>query len=179
MMPNGVLTYLLAANYPENQTKIHFLQEPPIRSYKGQSQFLGLMPLGSVIYNVDGKITKAAGSSSLLLSHKDGGKNVLLKLKSGEHRLVSSNVVASVGVTSHDVHFLRNYRTAGTRRRYGFRPRTRPSAMNPVDHPMAGRTKGGCAPKNRNGLQTGTKTSRTKSHHLIIQTARYARLKKK
>jgi len=185
MMPNGLLTYILAANLPKEQSRIYNLQEPPKRNEKGWSNYLKLIPLGTIIFNIEmipgagAKIARAAGNSAILLSnHEKLGKNVLLKLKSGEHRLVSSNAVASIGVTSHDIHFLRNYRTAGTIRRYGFRPKTRPSAMNPVDHPMAGRTKGGCAPKNRNGLLTGTKTSTKKNHHLILKTARFVRLQK-
>lgn len=151
---NGILTYILATNFQSAQTKIYNLQEPPVRSEKGWSNFMKLIPLGSIIFNIEmipgqgAKLVRAAGNSAVLLK-KDYkfSKNVLLKLKSGEHRLIAQNGIASVGVVSNHTYFLRNYRTAGTIRRYGLRPRTRPSAMNPVDHPMAGRTRGGCAPK--------------------------------
>jgi len=84
-----------------------------------------------------------------------------------------------MGVVSNHTHFLINSKTAGTIRRQGFRPRVRPTAMNPVDHPMAGRTRGGCAPQNKRGLLSlGTKTARRKKHHLILISARKSRLKK-
>jgi len=126
------------------------------------------------------QLARRAGNSAVLLSKdKKFGEKVLLKLKSGDHRLVPQNGIASSGIVANSNYFLRDYRNAGTIRRYGFRPKTRPSAMNPVDHPMAGRTRGGCAPKNRNGLLTGTKTASVKPHHLILRTARFVRLKNK
>jgi len=187
MMPNGILTYILAADIPITQLKIYNLQQPPKQNEKGWSNFLRLVPLGSMIFNIESvpgtgaQVARSAGTFAVLIARKNDkiNKRVVLKLKSGEHRLFSQNSIASMGVVSNHTYFLRDYRTAGTVRRYGFRPRVRPAAMNPVDHPMAGRTRGGCAPQNKNGLLSlGTKTARIKSHKLIITSARKSRLKK-
>jgi len=123
------------------------------------------------------KIAKSAGNSAVLLRiDKKFNTKVLLKLKSGSHRLFSENAVASVGTVSNHIHFLRQYEKAGTIRRYGIRPRVRPSAMNPVDHPMAGRTKGGSAPQSKTGkLSLGTSTVGKKRHNLILVTSRKSR----
>lgn len=181
--PNGILTYILAANFSKTQTRILNLNEPKNPKDKGWSNFIRLIPIGSIIFNIEllpglgAKVVRAAGNSAVLLRNDSKfGDRILIKLKSGEHRLFSQNSVACLGVVSNQYHFLRRYTKAGTIRQYGFRPRVRPSAMNPVDHPMAGRTKGGCAPQSRTGkLSLGTSTIKKKYHQLIFVTARKSR----
>jgi large subunit ribosomal protein L2 len=56
-----------------------------------------------------------------------------VKLKSGELRKLHSDCIASVGIASNTSHFLRKLKKAGDTRHLGLRPRSRPSAMNPVD----------------------------------------------
>jgi len=170
LYPNAVLAYVLAANYTATQKVVYNLTVPPINKEKGWSNYLKLIPLGAIIFNIElvpglgAKITKAAGNSAVLLRNDVKLKNhVLIKLKSGEHRLISNKGIASVGIVSNNHYFLRDYKKAGTIRRYGIRPRVRPSAQNPVDHPMAGRTRGGCAPKSRTGkLSLGISTAKKK-----------------
>jgi len=108
--------------------------------------------------------------------------NVVIKLKSGSHRLVPKRSMAAIGCVSNHKHFLRNYRKAGLKRLLGRRPRVRPSSMNPVDHPMGGRTRGG-TPKIRS--KTGklslhfSSAARAKTKHsLILVTARQSRKKR-
>lgn len=154
---NAIITYILAADYPQDQEKVYNLQEAPIKKEKGWSNFLKKISLGTILYNIEffpgngGQIARAAGNFALLLKKEKKKKRVVLKLKSGELRLISQKCTAVCGITSNQKHFLRNYKKAGVIRHFGIRPRVRPSSMNPVDHPMGGRTRGGCAPQNKNG----------------------------
>lgn len=154
---NAIMTYILAADYPIGQQRIYNLREAPIKKEKGWSSFLKKISLGTILYNIEffpghgGQIARAAGNFALLLRKENKRKRVVLKLKSGELRLVSQNCTAVIGVTSNQKYFLKNFKKAGVIRLLGRRPRVRPSSMNPVDHPMGGRTRGGCAPKNKNG----------------------------
>jgi len=188
MMPNGILTYILAAEMPSDQTNVFNLKQASQPADCAWSNYLRLLPLGSIIYNCElrpnqgGQIARSAGNFALILAKKKtkNKPKIILKLKSGEHRAVSQNCIASIGIVSNHIHFLKNYKTAGAIRRHGIRPRVRPSAMNPVDHPMAGRTRGGCAPQSKQGrLSVGPKTAKKKSHSLIILSARKSRLKKR
>jgi len=80
---------------------------------------------------------------------------------------------ATIGTVSNSDHSLQVKGKAGRNRWLGRRPRTRPAAMNPVDHPMGGgegRSKGG-QPKSRNGIYSqGQKTrnpNKQSSKHII------------
>jgi len=154
---NAIMTYILAADYPIGQQRIYNLREAPIKKEKGWSNFLRKISLGTILYNVEffpgngGKIARSAGNFVLLLRKENRKKRIVLKLKSGELRLVSQNCSAVSGVTSNQQYFLNHLKKAGERRLLGRRPRVRPSSMNPVDHPMGGRTRGGCVPQNKNG----------------------------
>jgi len=186
LYPNGILAYILSANYTAEQETVLNLNAPVKRKDKGWSNYLKLLPSGTIIFNLElipglgGKYSRAAGNSVLLLRNDPKFKNhVLIKLKSGEHRLISNNSIASVGIVSNHQHFLRNYKKAGVIRRFGIRPRVRPFAMNPVDHPMAGRTKGGCQEQNRNGkLTLGISTRHNKNINLILLTRRQTKIKR-
>lgn len=100
----------------------------------------------------------------------------MLKLKSGAHQLISKNAIAVSGVVSNHAHFLRNYKKAGTIRLQGKRPRIRPSSMNPVDHPMGGRTRGGIQPCSKNKILNSQPTSNAWSKRILI-SARAAKFK--
>jgi large subunit ribosomal protein L2 len=123
------------------------------------------IPLGTNIHNIElrpgqgGKICRGAGAYAQLLNRD--GKFAVVKLPSGETRQILSECVATVGVVSNGDHQLENKGKAGRNRWLGRRPRTRPAAMNPVDHPMGGgegRSKGG-QPRSRNGIYSqGQKT---------------------
>jgi len=125
------------------------------------------MPLGSIIHNIElnpgqgGKIVRSAGSNAQLTSRD--GKYVVVKLPSGETRMILSTCSATMGSLSNPDHSLENKGKAGRSRWLGIRPRTRPAAMNPVDHPMGGgegRAKGGQA-RTRKG--TGLKGHKTRN----------------
>lgn len=143
----------------------------------GNTLPLSEIPLGSIIHNIEmapgqgGKICRSAGSYAQLTARD--GKYVVVKLPSGETRLILSTCSATIGSVSNPDHSLEVLGKAGRSRWLGRRPRTRPAAMNPVDHPMGGgegRSKGG-QPRSRNGIYSqGQKTRDTKkasSKHII------------
>ncbi len=135
----------------------------------GNTMPLSEIPLGSIIHNIEmapgqgGKVCRSAGSYAQLTS-KDG-KYVVVKLPSGETRMILATCSATIGSVSNPDHSLEVKGKAGRSRWLGRRPRTRPAAMNPVDHPMGGgegRSKGG-QPRSRTGIYSqGQKTRDTK-----------------
>lgn len=144
----------------------------------GNAMFLSEVPLGTVIHNIElnpgqgGKMARSAGTYAQLTSRE--GKYAILKLPSGESRMVLVTCKATVGAASNPDHMHEVSGKAGRNRWLGRRPRTRPVAMNPVDHPMGGgegRASGG-HPRSRKGVPAkGYKTRRPKkmSSRLIIK----------
>ncbi len=144
----------------------------------GNSLPLGKIPLGSVVHNIEmkpgkgGMIARSAGSYAQLTSRD--GKYAILKMPSGESRMVLTSCRATVGSVSNADHGLTKSGKAGRSRWLGRRPRVRGVAMNPVDHPMGGgegRASGG-HPRSRNGMPAkGYQTRKKKnlSDKLIVE----------
>ena len=100
------------------------------------------------------------------------GKFGTIKLPSGETRMILLTCMATIGAVSNSDHQLIVSGKAGRNRWLGKRPRTRPVAMNPVDHPMGGgegRASGG-HPRSKKGIPAkGYKTrSKLKSSNKFI-----------
>lgn len=123
----------------------------------GNSLFLAEIPLGTIIHNIELKpkkgavLARSAGSYAQLTSRD--GKYAVLKLPSGEIRMVLVTCRATIGSVSNSDVGLEKSGKAGRTRWQGRRPRVRGVAMNPVDHPMGGgegRASGG-HPRSRNG----------------------------
>lgn len=123
----------------------------------GNALLLGEIPLGSVIHNIElqpGKgaaICRSAGGSAQLTARE--GKFAVVRLPSGEVRMILITCKAVIGSVSNPEHNLTTHGKAGRKRWIGRRPRTRGVAMNPVDHPMGGgegRASGG-HPRSRTG----------------------------
>ena len=107
----------------------------------------------------------------------------ILRLNSGEQRLVHGRCMASVGAVSNPDHMNISIGKAGRTRWLGRRPHNRGVSMNPIDHPHGGgegRTSGGRHPVTPWGFPTkGKKTRRNKSTTKFIISSRHARKKKK
>jgi large subunit ribosomal protein L2 len=142
----------------------------------GNALFLSDIPLGTIISCIElspGKgaaIARSAGSFAQLMARD--GKFATVKMPSGETRLILVTCMAVIGAVSNSDHQLLVSGKAGRSRWLGRRPRTRPVAMNPVDHPMGGgegRASGG-HPRSRNGIPAkGYRTrSKTKSSNKFI-----------
>jgi large subunit ribosomal protein L2 len=142
----------------------------------GNALPLGEIPLGTIISGIELRpgqgavMARSAGTFAQLMAKE--GKFVTIKLPSGETRLVLAECLATIGAVSNSDHQLLVSGKAGRSRWLGRRPRTRPVAMNPVDHPMGGgegRASGG-HPRSRNGIPAkGYRTrSKTKSTNKYI-----------
>merc|ERR1711935_26878 len=134
------------------------------------------IPLGTIISCIElspGKgasIARSAGAFAQLMARE--GKFATVKLPSGETRMILVNCLASIGAVSNSDHQLLVSGKAGRSRWLGRRPRTRPVAMNPVDHPMGGgegKSSGG-HPRSKNGIPAkGFRTrSKTKQSNKYI-----------
>jgi large subunit ribosomal protein L2 len=124
----------------------------------GNAMYLSEIPFGTIIHNIElrpgqgAKMARSAGSYAQLVSRE--GKFAIIKLPSGETRMILQKCKATVGMVSNPDHSLEVSGKAGRSRWLGRRPRTRGVVMNPVDHPMGGgegRASGG-HPRSRKGL---------------------------
>jgi large subunit ribosomal protein L2 len=142
----------------------------------GNAMPLSDIPLGTIISCIELRpgqgavMARSAGSFAQLMARD--GKFATVKLPSGEVRMILVNCMATIGAISNSDHQLIVGGKAGRTRWLGRRPRTRPVAMNPVDHPMGGgegRSSGG-HPRSRKGLPAkGFRTrSKTKSSNKYI-----------
>ena len=136
----------------------------------GNALYLSEIPLGTIIHNIElrpnagGSMARSAGTFAQLTSRE--GKYAIVKLPSGEIRMVLVTCKATIGVVGNSDHALEVSGKAGRSRWLGRRPRNRGVVMNPVDHPMGGgegRASGG-HPRSRKGLPAkGYKTRSPKA----------------
>jgi large subunit ribosomal protein L2 len=113
----------------------------------GNAMQLASMPIGTIVHNIElkagggGKIARSAGAYGQLAGRDAGW--AILRLNSGETRRVRAECMATVGAVSNPDHMNESTGKAGRTRWRGTRPTVRSIAMNPIDHPNGGRTKGG------------------------------------
>jgi large subunit ribosomal protein L2 len=144
----------------------------------GNALFLSEIPLGTIIHNIElrpqqgGIIARSAGNYAQLLARD--GKYAVLRMPSGETRMILITCKATIGSCSNPDHNQEISGKAGRSRWNGRRPRTRPVVMNPVDHPMGGgegRASGG-HPRSRKGIPAKgykTRTPKKASNKYIIE----------
>ncbi len=144
----------------------------------GNALFLSDIPLGTVIHNIElqpgkgGAIARGAGTYAQLNARD--GRFAIVKLPSGETRMILITCKATIGSVSNSEHNLVVSGKAGRSRWLGRRPRVRGVVMNPVDHPMGGgegRSSGG-HPRSRNGMPAKgyrTRGSKKYSDKFIIE----------
>src|SRR5680860_370589 len=142
----------------------------------GNAMPLNTIPLGTVISCIELRpgqgavMARSAGAFAQLVARD--GKYAVIKLPSGEIRRILTTCLATIGAVSNSDHQLLVSGKAGRSRWLGRRPRTRPVAMNPVDHPMGGgegKSSGG-HPRSRKGIPAkGFRTrSKTKASNKYI-----------
>ena len=144
----------------------------------GNAMYLKEIPLGTTIHNIElhpgrgGILARGAGTYAQLNARE--GKYAIIKLPSGETRMILLTCLATIGVVSNPTHNLVRSGKAGRSRWLGRRPRVRGVVMNPVDHPMGGgegKSSGG-HPRSRNGIPAKgykTRSKTKKSNRLIIE----------
>ena len=144
----------------------------------GNSLPLSEIPVGTMVHAIElrpgqgAAMARSAGTFAQLAARE--GNHAVLRLPSGETRMVLVSCRATVGVVSNGDHNLESAGKAGRSRWLGRRPHNRGVVMNPVDHPMGGgegRASGG-HPRSRKGLPAkGYKTRNPKasSNKFIIE----------
>jgi len=147
----------------------------------GNAMPLKAMPVGTICHNVElkigkgGQLARSAGTYVQLVGRD--GEYALLRLSSGEMRMVRGECMATVGAVSNPDRMNQTIGKAGRTRWMGVRPTVRGVAMNPVDHPLGGgegRSSGGRHPVSPWGQGTkGTRTRNNKRTDRMIVRRRY------
>ena len=144
----------------------------------GNAMPMASMPIGTIIHNIEfkvgkgGQLARSAGAYAQIVGRDQD--YIILRLNSGEQRLVLGRCMASIGAVSNPDHMNATIGKAGRSRWLGQRPHVRGVAMNPVDHPLGGgegKTSGGRHPVSPWGLPTkGYKTrNRKTTDQFIVQ----------
>ena len=100
------------------------------------------IPVGTMIHNIElrpgkgGELARSAGTSAQILGRE--GNYVMIRLSSGEQRMVLGTCMATVGEVGNEDSSLVKVGKAGRTRHMGIRPTVRGSVMNPNDHPHGG-----------------------------------------
>lgn len=151
----------------------------------GNAMPLSAMPVGSIVHNVElkkgkgGAMARSAGTYAQVVGRD--GDYVVMRMNSGESRLVLGSCFATIGAVSNPDHMNTSLGKAGRSRWLGVKPNVRGVAMNPVDHPHGGgegRTSGGRHPVTPWGKPTkGKKTRSNKSTNKFIVSSRHNKKK--
>ena len=175
---DGVKAYILAPKGLTVGARIQSGEDADIKV--GNALPLQNIPVGTVVHNIEtkpgkgGQLIRSAGTSAQVLGKED--KYVLVRLNSGEVRLILGTCRATIGAVGNEQHDLINSGKAGRSRWLGKRPTVRGSVMNPNDHPHGGGE--GRAPIGRKVQMTpwgkparGVKTRNTnaRSNKLIVR----------
>jgi large subunit ribosomal protein L2 len=178
---DGELSYILAPQRLAAGDQVIAAESADVKP--GNAMPLSAMPVGTIIHNVElkpgkgGQIARSAGAYAQLVGRDQG--MAILRLNSGEQRVVHGSCMATVGAVSNPDHGNINLGKAGRKRWLGKRPHNRGVTMNPVDHPHGGgegRTSGGRHPVTPWGKPTkGKKTRSNKSTDKFIMRSRHQR----
>src|ERR1700748_599097 len=145
---DGELSYILAPQrLGEGDTVVsgrHVDVKP------GNAMPAGNMPIGTIVHNVEmkigkgGQIARSAGSYAQIVGR--GQEYVIVRLNSTEQRLVHGRCLGTIGAVSNPDNMNISIGKAGRTRWMGWRGHVRGETMNPVDHPLGGRNRGGRPP---------------------------------
>ena len=165
--PNGLKVGMIIENGESADIKV------------GNSLPLKNIPVGTMVHCIELKpgagaeMCRSAGASAQILGRE--GKYVMLRLQSGETRLVLGTCMATIGVVGNEDYKLVNLGKAGRKRHMGIRPTNRGSVMNPNDHPHGGGEgrapigrKNPMTPWGKPALGVKTRKSKKKSEKLIV-----------
>ena len=180
---DGELSYILAPQRIAAGDKVIASAAADIKP--GNAMPLRAIPVGSIIHAIEMKpekgaqIARSAGAYAQLVG-RDGAYSII-RLNSGEQRLIHGSCMATIGAVSNPDNSNTNKGKAGRNRWLGRRPNVRGVAMNPVDHPHGGgegRTSGGRHPVTPWGKPTkGKKTRTNKTSTKFIMRSRHQRKK--
>ncbi len=176
---DGELSYILAPQRLGVGDEVISGQQVDVKP--GNAMPMSNMPVGTMVHNVELKrgkgaaMVRAAGTFAQIVGRDQG--YVILRLNSGEQRLVHGQCFATVGAVSNPDHMNTSIGKAGRNRWLGRMPHNRGVTMNPVDHPHGGgegKTSGGRHPVTPWGKPTkGKKTRSNKATDKFIVTSRH------
>ena len=165
--PNGLKVGMIIENGESADIKV------------GNSLPLKNIPVGTMVHCIElqpgkgAEMCRSAGAGAQILGRE--GKYVMLRLQSGETRLVLGTCIATIGVVGNEDYKLVNLGKAGRKRHMGIRPTNRGSVMNPNDHPHGGGEgrapigrKSPMTPWGKPALGVKTRKSNKKSEKLIV-----------
>jgi len=175
---DGEKRYILA---PKNlEVGMTVMSGPEADIKVGNALPLANIPVGTVIHNIElkpgkgGQLVRSAGTSAQVLGRED--KYVIVRLQSGETRLILATCRASIGQVGNEQHELINIGKAGRNRWLGKRPTVRGSVMNPNDHPHGGGEgrspigrKSPMTPWGKPALGLKTRKKKNKSNKFILR----------
>jgi large subunit ribosomal protein L2 len=181
---DGELSYILAPQRLAVGDEVVSGQQVDVKP--GNAMPIANIPVGTIVHNVEtkigkgGSIARSAGTYAQIAGRDQG--YVILRLNSGEQRLVHGQCFATVGSVSNPDHMNTSIGKAGRSRWLGRRPHNRGVVMNPIDHPHGGgegRTSGGRHPVTPWGKPTkGKKTRSNKATDRFIVSSRHVKKKK-
>lgn len=166
--PNGLKVGMIIENGESADIKV------------GNALPLKNIPVGTMVHCIElqpgkgAEICRSAGAGAQILGRE--GKYVMLRLQSGETRLVLGTCIATIGVVGNEDYKLVNLGKAGRKRHMGIRPTNRGSVMNPNDHPHGG-GEGKCpvgrdaprTPWGKRALGVKTRHAKKASTRLIVR----------
>ncbi|MGK0552549.1 50S ribosomal protein L2 [Enterococcus faecalis] len=175
---DGVKAYILAPKGLEVGARIESGSDADIKV--GNALPLENIPVGTVIHNIEmkpgkgGQLIRSAGTSAQVLGKE--GKYVLIRLNSGEVRMILATCRATIGSVGNEQHELINIGKAGRSRWMRKRPTVRGSVMNPNDHPHGGGEgkapigrKAPVSPWGQPAIGYKTRNKKAKSDKLIVR----------
>jgi len=175
---DGERRYIIAPKGMSAGTQIISGPEAPIKT--GNTLPLRSIPVGTTIHCVEllpgkgAQLARSAGASVVLLARE--GIYAQIRLRSGETRKVHVECRATIGEVGNEEHNLRQFGKAGAKRWRGIRPTVRGEVMNPVDHPLGGRTRGNRHPVSPWGQPSkGLRTRHNKRTNSMIVRRRHAK----
>ncbi len=180
---DGELAYILAPQRLSKGDSVVAGENVDVKP--GNAMPAGNIPVGTIVHNVEikigkgGQIARSAGTYAQIVGRDQ--EYVILRLNSGEQRLVHGRCMATIGAVSNPDEMNTSIGKAGRTRWMGRRPHNLVVAMNPIDHPHGGgegRTSGGRHPVTPWGKPTkGARTRHNKSTDKLIIRSRHARKK--
>lgn len=175
---DGIKTYIIAPKGLQVGARISSGEAADIKV--GNALPLKNIPVGTLVHNIEtkpgkgGQLVRSAGASAQVLGKED--KYVLIKLTSGEVRMILGTCRATIGVVGNEQHSLINVGKAGRSRWAGKRPTVRGSVMNPNDHPHGGGEgktpigrKAPVSPWGQPAIGYKTRNKKAKSDKLIVR----------
>jgi large subunit ribosomal protein L2 len=174
---DGERCYIIAPKGVTAGTQLLNGVEAPIKP--GNCLPIRNIPVGTTIHCIEmqpgkgAQIARSAGTGVQLLARE--GSYAQLRLRSGEIRRVHIDCRATIGEVGNEEHNLRSIGKAGANRWRGIRPTVRGEVMNPVDHPLGGRTRGNRHPVSPWGQPAkGYKTRHNKRTQNMVVRSRHA-----